>query len=94
MELLPNFRAAGAAFHDPTDEFGVAVEPTSLFSICAIAIVAVFALLSFLAITMHLITVLFPARAHVLNPAVVAAISGTVASVIPGARVTNIEEVR
>ena len=70
------------------------MEPTSLFSICTIAIVAVFALLSFLAITMHLITVLFPARTDVLDPAVMAAISGTVASVIPGARVTHIEEVR
>ena len=70
------------------------MEPTSLFSICTIAIVAVFALLSFLAITLHVITVLFPARTDLLDPAVMAAISGTVASVIQGARVPNIEEVR
>ena len=70
------------------------MDPTSLFSICTIALVAVFSLLSFLAITMHLITVIFPARNDVLDPAVVAAITGTVAAVIPGATVTNIEEVR
>lgn len=70
------------------------MDPTSLFLICTIALVAVFSLLSFLAITMHLITVIFPARKDVLDPAVVAAITGTVAAVIPGATVTNIEEVR
>jgi len=70
------------------------VDPTSLFAICTIALVAVFSLLSFLAITMHLITVIFPARNDVLDSAVVAAITGTVAAVIPGATVTNIEEVR
>jgi hypothetical protein len=70
------------------------VEPTSLFSICTIALAAVFVLLTFLAIAMHLITLLFPVRQPDLDPAVVAAITGVVASVIPGATVTNIEEER
>lgn len=70
------------------------MEPTSLFSVCTIAFVSVFALLSFLAVTMHLTTVLFPVRGTAVDPAIVAAISGTVASVVPGARVTHIEEER
>ena len=68
------------------------MDSTSLLSICSIALVAVFVLLTFLAVAMHLITVLFPVRNRGLDPAVVAAISGLVASVIPGATVTNIEE--
>ena len=66
----------------------------SLLSICAFAFVAVFALLSFLAVTMFLITTLFPVRMGSVDPAMVAAISGAVASLIPGARVTKIEEER
>jgi hypothetical protein len=70
------------------------VATASLLTICTIAFVAVFVLLSSLALAMHLITSLFPIRASSVDPAVVAAISGTVASVIPGARVTKIEEER
>jgi hypothetical protein len=70
------------------------VESTSLLSISAIAFTSVAVLLSFLAVSMYLITRLFPVVEAVLDPAVVAAISGTVASVIPGARVTHIEEER
>jgi hypothetical protein len=61
---------------------------------CAIAFVAVFALLTFLALTMHFITSLFPIRATTVDAAIVAAISGAVAAVLPGARVTHIEEER
>ena len=43
---------------------------------------------------MHLITAAFPPVKAVLDSAVVAAITGTVASVISGARVTKIEEVK
>ncbi len=70
------------------------MDPTSLFSICTIALMAVFGLLTFLAITMHLITVVFPARDEFPDSALVAVISATVAAVIPGATVTNIEEER
>ena len=61
---------------------------------CTIALAAVFTLLSILAVTMHLITVLFPARNNALDAALVAAISSTVASIFPGATVTDIEEER
>ena len=70
------------------------MEATSLLSICAIAFAAVAVLLSFLAICMYLITRLFPVSEPAVDTAIVAAISGAVASVIPGARVTQIEEER
>jgi VanZ family protein len=70
------------------------VAATTILGMCAIAFVAVFALLTFLAITMHFITSLFPTRGTSVDAAIVAAISGAVASVLPGARVTHIEEER
>ena len=68
------------------------MEVTSLFSTCVMALVSVFILLGSLALIMELITVVFQARERGMDPAVVAAISTTVASVYPGARVTRIEE--
>ena len=68
------------------------MEPVNLLVVCSVAFVAVFVLLSFLAVVMQLITVLFPVRQTVLDSAVVAAISMTVAGFMPGARVTHIEE--
>ena len=65
---------------------------TSLFAVCGLAFLIVFLLLSFLAVVMHLITEAFPEREVALEPAMVAAISSTVATLIPGARVTRIEE--
>jgi len=68
------------------------LEAASLFSACLIALVAVFTLLGVLALTVELITTLFPERRQAIDPALAAAISTTVASVFPGARVTRIEE--
>ena len=68
------------------------MEAASLFSACLIALVAVFALLGVLALTIGLITTVFPERRHAIDPALAAAISTTVAQIIPGARVTRIEE--
>jgi len=68
------------------------VAAMSLITICAIAFAAVFVLLILLAVAMHLITTVFPERSATLDGAVIAAISGTVASLSPGARVTRIEE--
>jgi hypothetical protein len=66
----------------------------SLGAICLIAFSSVFVLLSFLAAAMQLITLIFPESEPAVEPAVVAAISGVVASAVPGARVTRIEEER
>jgi len=63
-----------------------------LFVACCLAFVVVFLLLAVLAAVMRLITTLLPERRTPLDPAVVAAISTAVASVLPGARVTKIEE--
>jgi len=60
---------------------------------CGIAFGAVFALLSVLALVMWLITLIFQTRKEESgDAAVVAAITATVSSVYPGARVTRIEE--
>jgi len=68
------------------------LEAASLYSACLIALAAVFTLLSLLALTIELITTIFPERRHAIDPVLAAAISTTVASVFPGARVTRIEE--
>ena len=64
----------------------------NLLTACGIAFLAVFVLLSLLAGVMSLITILFPQRQSTTDPAVVAAITSSVASLYPGARVTKIEE--
>ncbi len=74
------------------DKEDFSLEATSLFSACLIALVAVFTLLSLLALTIELITTVFPERRHAIDPVLAAVISTTVASVFPGARVTRIEE--
>jgi hypothetical protein len=66
----------------------------SLGAICSLAFGCVFVLLAFLAVVMNVITAAFPERAQVIDEAVAAAISTTVASVWAGARVTRIEEER
>lgn len=68
------------------------MEPGNLVQICIIAFVSVFGLLSFLALAMKVITAVFPERLKRLDPALVAAISSTVANILPGSTVTKIEE--
>ena len=66
----------------------------TLLSACLIAIVAVFFLLGLLAVLMKLITAVFPVLEEKTDPALIAAITTTVATLFPGARVTRIEEER
>jgi len=62
---------------------------------CLYSFLAVFILLSFLALIIRLVTALFPARSgDGLDPAVISAIHTAVAAKIPGARVTHIEEIQ
>ena len=63
-----------------------------ILSACSIAFLAVFVLLAFLAVVMQLIMAVFPERKAVLDSVMVAAIFSTVSTLIPGARVTRIEE--
>lgn len=64
----------------------------NILSACSIAFLAVFVVLAFLAMVMQLIMAVFPERKTALDPLLVAAISCTVSTLIPGARVTRIEE--
>jgi hypothetical protein len=68
------------------------LDEPNLFAVCSLAFLVVFVLLAFLAAAMHVITTAFPPKKAVLDSAVVAAVSSTVATLIPGARVTKIEE--
>jgi hypothetical protein len=63
-----------------------------LWVICVFAFIAVFLLLSMLAVVMHVLTAAFPAAAKESDTAVVAAISSAAALAYPGMRVTNLEE--
>ena len=66
---------------------------TNLVAICGLAFLTVFALLAVLALAMRALTAAFPVRQDGIDPAVVAAISSTVTSLAPGARVVRIEEI-
>jgi hypothetical protein len=68
------------------------VAAPNVLAICAIAFAVVFAVLGVLAAAMRLITVFFPARSAAADAAVIAAISGAVSALLPGSRVTRIEE--
>lgn len=65
---------------------------TNLLLVCAAAFSVVFSVLALLAAAMRLITILFPERVPAPDGAVLAAISSAVAVLVPGTRVTRIEE--
>ena len=67
------------------------MELSSILLMCGVAFVAVFILLGLLALVMEGITLLFPERNPTVEAAVVAAVSGAVASLYGGARVIKIE---
>ncbi len=68
------------------------MESANLLIVCASAFAAVFLLLSVLALVMRLITVVFPQRDSGTDAVVVAAITTTMSTIYPNARITNIEE--
>lgn len=70
------------------------MEPTGLLVMCSVAFVAVFVLLSFLALVMDGITRLFPAPVPTIEPEVIAAVSSVVATMFNGAKLTNIEALK
>ncbi len=65
-----------------------------LLTICGSAFIAVFVLLSFLALVMRLIIFLFPEKIAGTNVAVIAAIANTYKTLYPGTKLTKIEEVK
>lgn len=69
------------------------MEEANLFVICLNAFIAVFILLTLLAACMRLLTTLFPPPHATSGAAMTVAISGAVTTLLPGARVTRIEEI-
>jgi len=73
---------------------------TKLLWICVSSFVGVFSVLTFLAITMHVITLVFPEKkitakaAGTDDGAVYAAITSTYARLYPGTKVSKIEEIK
>ena len=66
----------------------------SMVTICASALITVFALLSVLALVMKLVVILFPEKASTDDPAVMAALAATVAVLYPGRSISKTEEIR
>lgn len=74
---------------------------TKLLWICVSSFVGVFGVLTFLAITMHMITLIFPEKKKIIAKAagsddavVYAAISSTYARLYPGKKISKIEEIK
>lgn len=70
------------------------MEAPSLTAACVTAFGVVFVVLAFLALVIHLIGLVLPARVSRTDPAVVAAIAAAVAARQPGARVVHIVEAK
>ena len=65
-----------------------------LLFICASAFAAVFLLLTFLALVMRLILVIFPYKEPSSDAGLLAAVATVVATIYPGTKVTKVEEIR
>jgi hypothetical protein len=65
-----------------------------LFIICGSAFIAVFALLSLLAVMIRVIMLLFPEKEAETDTAVIAAVAATLESLYPGTRITKLEVIK
>ena len=70
------------------------MNPPDLLVICASALIAVFVLLTFLAVVMRLLMAAYPVKVEGIEPATLAAVVAAAAFAFPGTRVTNVEEIR
>lgn len=68
--------------------------PTNLLAVSLTAFIAVFVLLGVLALVMGLITTIFPRVSEAIATEHVAAITSTLYTIIPGSKVTRIEEIK
>lgn len=68
------------------------MEVTNLLTICISSFIAVFIVLTFLAISMRVIILVFPARQKEEDSAVIAAITSTISNLYPKTKITKIEE--
>ena len=65
-----------------------------LLVICLSAFVAVFVLLSFLAVVMRVLIAVYPEKVGGIDAATIAAVSAAAAYAFPGTKVTKVEEIR
>lgn len=70
------------------------MEVTNLLTVCFSAFIAVFFVLTFLAISMRLIIAIFPEKQKDEDSAIIAAISSTMSSLYPKTKITKIEELK
>ena len=65
-----------------------------LLLICLSAVVAVFALLSLLALVMRLIIAVFPEKVADTDSAYLAAIASVISTIYPQTKITKVEEIK
>ena len=70
------------------------MNPPDLLVVCLSAFVAVFVLLTFLAVVMRVLMAAYPAKIGGLDSATIAAVSAAAAYTFPGTKVTKVEEIR
>lgn len=68
------------------------MESNELLLICGIAFLMVFLILAVLSVVMRVIMILFPGKKEETDAATIAALTATVHTVIPGTKITMIEE--
>jgi hypothetical protein len=67
---------------------------SELLVICLSAFVAVFLLLSFLAVVMRGLIAAYPEKVGGIDPGTIAAVTAAAAYAFPGTKVTKVEEIR
>ena len=70
------------------------MESSNLLIICISSFIAVFILLTILAIVMKGIIVIFPQKEAKTDAVVIAALATAISSVYPGTKITNIKEIK
>jgi hypothetical protein len=70
------------------------MNPPDLLVICLSAFVAVFLLLSFLAVVMRGLIAVYPEKVGGIDHATIAAVTAAAAYAFPGTKVTRVEEIK
>jgi len=65
---------------------------TDLIFICVVAFFMVFIILALLALSMRIIILVFPEKKAKIDAAMIAAVTAAVQTIIPGTKVTKVEE--
>jgi hypothetical protein len=68
------------------------MDSNQLLFVCLSSLLAVFVLLTILAVTMRILVAVFPEKLAKSDAALLAAVTTAVASIYPGMRVTRVEE--